>query len=93
MRLDKAPWAFEKLWRKGATHVTWLLIAVATGGAWVFYFADAPTLARQFLNFDAPMLAYVFVGIFTATTYRARRHRPRAGVHLYVPLAAHPGRA
>ncbi|HLO22879.1 MAG TPA: 4Fe-4S binding protein, partial [Methyloceanibacter sp.] len=30
MRLDKTPWAFETLWRKGATHVTWLLIAIAT---------------------------------------------------------------
>ena len=69
MRLDKSPWSFETLWRKGATHLSWLLIAIATGGAWVFYFADAPTLARQFLDFDAPMLAYVFVGLFTATTY------------------------
>jgi cytochrome c oxidase accessory protein FixG len=69
MRLDKTPWAFETLWRKGATHFTWLLIAVATGGAWVFYFADAPTLARQLVNFDAPMIAYIFIGIFTATTY------------------------
>ena len=69
MRLDKAPWSFETLWRKSATHLAWLLIAVATGGAWVFYFADAPTLARQLVTFDAPMLAYVFVGIFTATTY------------------------
>jgi len=69
MRLDKAPWSFETLSRKGATHITWLLIAIATGGAWVFYFADAPTLARQFMDFNAPMLAYVFVGLFTATTY------------------------
>ncbi len=69
MRLDKAPWSFETLWRKGATHLSWLLIAVATGGAWVFYFGDAPTLARQLVTFDAPMVAYVFVGVFTATTY------------------------
>jgi cytochrome c oxidase accessory protein FixG len=69
MRLDKNPWSFETLWRKGATHFTWLLIAVATGGAWVFYFADAPTLARQLFTFEAPMVAYAFVGIFTATTY------------------------
>ena len=69
MRLDKTPFAFETLWRKGATHFTWLLIALATGGAWVFYFANAPTLARQLVNFDAPMLAYVFIGIFAATTY------------------------
>ena len=69
MRLDKAPWTLEKIWRKGATHLTWLLIAIATGGAWVFYFADAPTLARQLVTFEAPVLAYSFVGVFTATTY------------------------
>jgi cytochrome c oxidase accessory protein FixG len=69
LKLDKAPWSAETLWRKGATHATWLLIAVATGGAYVFYFADAPTLARQLASFDAPLVAYVFLGIFTATTY------------------------
>jgi cytochrome c oxidase accessory protein FixG len=69
LRLDKHPWAFETLWKKGATHLTWLLIAVATGGAWVFYFADAPTLAYEFLTFQAPMVAYLFVGLFTASTY------------------------
>jgi len=69
LKLDKHPWAFETLWKKAATHATWLLIAVATGGAWVFYFADAPTLAHQFLTFHAPTVAYLFVGIFTASTY------------------------
>ena len=69
MRLDKAPWSVETLSRKGATHLTWLLIAIATGGAWVFYFADAPTLARQLLTFEAPPVAYLFIGIFTTTTY------------------------
>jgi cytochrome c oxidase accessory protein FixG len=69
LRLDKHRWSFETLWKKAATHSSWLLIAVATGGAWVFYFADAPTLAYQFLTFQAPMMAYLFVSIFTATTY------------------------
>jgi cytochrome c oxidase accessory protein FixG len=69
IRLDKNPRAFATLWRKAATHATWLLIAVATGGAWVFYFADAPTLARQLVTFEAPMVAYAFIGIFTASTY------------------------
>ncbi len=69
MRLDKSHWTFDKIWRKGATHLTWLLIAVATGGAWVFYFGDAPTLARQLFTLDAPLVAYAFVGIFTLTTY------------------------
>ena len=69
LKLDKNPWAAETLWRRGATHLAWLLIAIATGGAWVFYFADAPTLARQLVTFEAPLLAYIFIGVFTATTY------------------------
>ena len=69
LKLDKDPWAAETIWKKSATHISWLLIAVATGGAWVFYFADAPTLARELVTFDAPMVAYLFIGLFTATTY------------------------
>ncbi|MEM7193097.1 MAG: cytochrome c oxidase accessory protein CcoG, partial [Pseudomonadota bacterium] len=69
LKLDKHPWALETLWRKSATHLSWLAIAVLTGGAWVFYFADAPTLARQLAEFDAPAAAYLFIGLFTLTTY------------------------
>jgi cytochrome c oxidase accessory protein FixG len=69
MKLDKAPWTFDKIWRKSATHFTWLVISVATGGALVFYFRDAPTLFMEFVNFEAPAIAYIFLGIFTATTY------------------------
>jgi cytochrome c oxidase accessory protein FixG len=69
MRLDKAPWTFDKVWRKAATHLSWLLISVSTGGAFVFYFRDAPTLAQEFFTFQTPAIAWIFVGIFTATTY------------------------
>jgi cytochrome c oxidase accessory protein FixG len=69
IRLDAGPWTFEKVWKKTGTHFSWLLIAVATGGAFVFYFRDAPTLARELVNGDAPALAYVFLGVFTGTTY------------------------
>ena len=69
LRLDKHPWALETGWTKGATHFSWLLIAIATGGAWVFYFADAPTLAKELVTFEAPMVAYLFIGLFTASTY------------------------
>jgi len=69
MRLDKAPWTFGKFWRKAGTHISWLAISIATGGAFVFYFRDAPTLMAEFIAFDAPSIAYIFVGIFAATTY------------------------
>ncbi len=69
MRLDQSVWTLEKIWKKTATHATWLLIAIATGGVFVFYFRDAPTLARELLTAEAPLVAYVFMGVFTFTTY------------------------
>ncbi|UIJ73304.1 cytochrome c oxidase accessory protein CcoG [Aurantimonas sp. HBX-1] len=69
IRLDKAPWSFDKVRKRVLKHATWLVIAVATGGAWIFYFADAPTLLRDFLSGSAPFVAYATVGILTATTY------------------------
>jgi cytochrome c oxidase accessory protein FixG len=69
IRLDNSPWSLEKIWKKTGTHVSWLLVALATGGALVFYFRDAPTLAAELISGDAPTVAYVFVGLFTGTTY------------------------
>jgi cytochrome c oxidase accessory protein FixG len=69
LRLDASPWTLSKIWKKGATHVTWLAIALATGGVFVFYFRDAPTLWGELWTGQAPLVAYAFVAIFTATTY------------------------
>ena len=49
--------------------VSWLLIAVATGGAWVFYFADAPTLLIDLFTLNAHPIAYTTIAILTATTF------------------------
>jgi cytochrome c oxidase accessory protein FixG len=69
MRLAKQRWNFEKFWKMTATHVSWVLIGLATGGAFVFYFRDAPTLATEFVTLEAPFIAWLFVGIFAGTTY------------------------
>ncbi len=69
IRLDGAPWTFDKLRKRVFKHAVWLLIAVATGGAWIFYFADAPTLAAALVTADAPAIAYTTVAFLTATTY------------------------
>ncbi|MFM1813576.1 MAG: hypothetical protein RLZ98_271 [Pseudomonadota bacterium] len=69
MRLDKSGWTLEKVFRKFATHVSWLLVSLATGGVFVFYFRDAPTLAGEFVTGTAPAIAYLFLGIFTFSTY------------------------
>jgi cytochrome c oxidase accessory protein FixG len=69
MRLDKAKWGPAKSFKKTMTHLCWLAVGVLTGGAFVFYFRDAPTLARELATGSAPAIAYLFLGLFTATTY------------------------
>lgn len=69
IRLDKEPWGPGKIFKKIMTHLSWLVIGLATGGALVFYFRDAPTLGQELLTGTAPAIAYLFLGIFTGTTY------------------------
>jgi polyferredoxin len=47
LRLWRADWDFQKVRLRLTKYIAWFLIALATGGAWVFYFADAPTLFMQ----------------------------------------------
>jgi len=69
IRLAQGRWSLSKIARRAAKYAVWLLIAISTGGAWIFYFADAPTLARDFVAGDAAWVAYSTVGILTATTF------------------------
>ncbi|MEM6413976.1 MAG: cytochrome c oxidase accessory protein CcoG [Pseudomonadota bacterium] len=69
IRLAKAPWSFDKIRKKVAKHAIWLLIAAMTGGAWILYFHDAPTIVRHFFTGEAPGSAYLFASILTFTTY------------------------
>ncbi|WP_050521847.1 cytochrome c oxidase accessory protein CcoG [Pseudorhodobacter wandonensis] len=69
LRLHRSKWTAEKI-RKTATKWTaWLLIAIATGGAWVFYFTDAPTLAVNLVTGQAHPIAYLTILVLTATTF------------------------
>ncbi len=69
MRKDAGPWTIQRVAEKTVKHSLWLAIAWWTGGAWVLYFNDAPTLVRQLATFSAPAIAYIWIGILTATTY------------------------
>ncbi|MDI6836599.1 MAG: cytochrome c oxidase accessory protein CcoG, partial [Rhizobiaceae bacterium] len=69
MKLETAPWTVDKIWKRVTKHAIWLAISVATGGAWIFYFADAPMLAMDFIEGQAAPVAYMTVAVLTATTY------------------------
>jgi cytochrome c oxidase accessory protein FixG len=66
---DAGAWTFDRIARLGIKHFLWLMVAWWTGGAWVLYFADAPTLVKELATFEAPAIAYIWIGILTLTTY------------------------
>jgi cytochrome c oxidase accessory protein FixG len=69
IKLDAAEMSAPKATRRIIKHALWLLIGFATGGAWIFYFADAPTLFQSFFTGQAPFIAYATVAVLTFTTY------------------------
>ncbi|PCK78144.1 cytochrome c oxidase accessory protein CcoG [Rhizobium sophoriradicis] len=69
IKLDTAPWTLGKGVKRVAKHSVWLLISAATGGAWIFYFADARSLASTLFKGEAPAIAYSTVAVITSATY------------------------
>ncbi|MGA8610144.1 MAG: cytochrome c oxidase accessory protein CcoG [Xanthobacteraceae bacterium] len=69
LQRDRQPWTTERMVRAAGKHFFWLMIAWWTGGAWVLYFADAPSLVKALATFQAPLIAYGFIAVLTFTTY------------------------
>ena len=69
IRLHRQPWNWEKLIKNSIKWWLWLLIGLATGGAWVFYFTDAPTLFWGLLDGTASPVAYITMAVLTFTTF------------------------
>ncbi len=69
MRLAKSKWTAEKIGKRALKYGIYLAIAFWTGGAWIMYFADAPTLVREFWTGQAAVVAYGTVGVLTLTTF------------------------
>lgn len=69
IKLDQGPLTFEKVWRKIAKHAAWIFISFATGGVWIFYFVDAPTVLVEMLTLQSSTTIYGFIALFAGITY------------------------
>lgn len=69
IRLHRQKWDAQKIRLRALKWTMWLLIALATGGAWIFYFTDAPTLLGNLLTGQAHPVAYMTMAVLTATTF------------------------
>src|SRR5579872_4380351 len=74
MQRDVRKWTVVTWSRKGVKHFLWLMVAWWTGGAWVLYFADAPTLVKELATGEAPLVAYISIAVLTFTTYALAGH-------------------
>ncbi len=69
LRLERSPWHLVKVYKKGLTHLLWLLVAFWTGLTFTLYWDNAPTLIIAFFTGQAPFPAYATAFFLTATTY------------------------
>lgn len=69
IKLDKAPLSLPKIGKRLAKHAAWLFIGMMTGGAWILYFNDAPTVVPEFVTGQAGFAIYATVGFLTFTTW------------------------
>ena len=68
VKLWKARWNFRKWRLRLVKWLVWLGIGLATGGAWVFYFTDAPTLLVNLVSGTAHPIAYTTIALLGVTT-------------------------
>ena len=69
IKRDAGPGGFDRQWRKAVKHAAWFGVAFWTGGAWIMYYVDAPTVTVEFWTGTASPEVYFFTALFTATTY------------------------
>ena len=69
VKLDQAPMSFAKFRVKFVKHVIWLLIGILTGVSFTAWFSDAYHLWLEYFTLQAPLAAWITVGVFTFFTY------------------------
>ncbi len=68
-KLHNSKLSFDKVRKILLTHFIWLLIGLLTGGAFVLYFNDAPTLIRDIINLDVSNTVITVIAGLTFSTY------------------------
>ena len=74
IKLDAAPWTAGKIGKRALKHACWLVIAALTGGAWVLYFTDAPTVVHDIATLQASSAVWSTIALLTCSTYLLAGH-------------------
>jgi cytochrome c oxidase accessory protein FixG len=68
-KLDAAPWSWDKLWRKGGKHVTWIALGLWTGFTFVGYFTPIKQLWAESFTLDFGPWEWFWVLFYGAATW------------------------
>ena len=69
IKLDKAPWTADKIWRKTLKQFLWITLALITGFSFVGYFVDIRTLAISLATLSAGPWEVFWVLFYGFATY------------------------
>jgi cytochrome c oxidase accessory protein FixG len=69
MKLDAAPWTFDKVWRKGAKQAAWVTLALWTGFTFVGYFTPIRTLWAESFTLSFGPWEWFWVLFYGFATY------------------------
>ncbi len=69
VRLDRAPWGWEKIRKRGLKHGMWLGWAFFTGFTFVGYFTPIRELVTSLVTFEVGTWSAFWIAFFTAATY------------------------
>jgi cytochrome c oxidase accessory protein FixG len=69
MKLDAAPWAFDKVWRVGAKQAAWIAFALWTGFTFVGYFTPIKVLTAEVAGFGLGPWETFWILFYGLATY------------------------
>ena len=69
IRLDKQEWNADKLKKKGAKHLVWLVLSFFTAVTFMSYFIPVKTLYSELFTLSWSGLVYFWVGLFALCTW------------------------
>ena len=69
IKLQAAPWGFNKIARRTVKHALWMAISVMTALTFVGYFTPIRPLAMELLTLDMAGVSVFWVLFFTGATY------------------------
>lgn len=69
IKLDKAPWSFNKFSKRVIKHSVWLLISFFFAMSFLWYFVDAPTITQEIFTGQIGGWSLITLATLTSITY------------------------